>query len=65
MNIVYEVGTCNTDVYENLLALQKELPDLFEEMKDHLLKAPFVSIKGKYFTMQQYYVWEYRFKLKT
>ena len=48
----------------NLLALKDELSDLFDEMKDHLSKTPFVRIKGKYFTMQQYYAWEYRLNLK-
>jgi hypothetical protein len=51
-------------VHNNLLELQDELPDLLEEMKDHLSKRPSVRIKGKYFPMQQYYAWEYKLKLK-
>jgi hypothetical protein len=58
------VGTCDIAVHSNLLELQEKLPDLFEEMKDHLSKIPFMGIKGKYFTMKQYYAWEYRFNLR-
>jgi hypothetical protein len=58
------VGTCDIAVYKNLLALKDDSQDLFEEMEDHLSKRPFVNIKGKYFTMKQYYAKEYRFKLK-
>lgn len=58
------MGTCDIAVYNNLLALKEEIPDILEEMKEHLSKKPYVHINGKYFTMQQYYAWEYRLKLK-
>jgi hypothetical protein len=51
-------------VYNNLIALKDEFPDLLGEMKDHLSTRPSMRIKGKYFIMQQYHAWEYRFKLK-
>jgi hypothetical protein len=58
------VGTCDIAVYNDLLVLKDELPDLFAEMKGHFSKRPFMRITGKYFTMQQYYAWEYRLNLK-
>ncbi len=64
MDITYEVGTCDRSVHKSLLELQDELPDLFQSMKDHLIKTPFERVPGKYFPMQQYYAWEYRLKLK-
>jgi hypothetical protein len=61
---VYEVGTCDKVVYNNVLSLREEHPDLLEDLKDDLSKKPFTPIKGKYFLMQQYDAWEYRFNFK-
>ncbi|CAF1399591.1 unnamed protein product [Adineta ricciae] len=62
--VLFEVGTGDMDVYENLRELQVEMSDLMSEYVEHVSRTPFIHIKGKYFTMQQYYAWEYRLRLK-
>jgi hypothetical protein len=57
--MTYKVGTSSREVYKNLLQLKDELPDLFEEMKNHLSKEPYEGISGKYFIMQQHHANDY------